>query len=260
MIYHQERGIPQKYQKSNSTQARHNAKQYSLLDWIYRFGFTSVSVIELLWDVDRSVVNRMVKRLVKDDVINEVATYATRDKRIFLLKPKAVRMLEELHNEQLKYNIKPSTINPKSVTHDLITQAIVAIGIQQEKYAFFITEREQEKDSKGKKRRVDAICYQVSDDDNNSGEVIAIEVECSSKTIIHRLDLLRRYKRAIESGENFNKVLVFSHRRRFVKDAERVNTKLIDKPENELDREFFSQSIKYIYSKELISILYNKFW
>lgn len=260
MIHKQVRGMPQKYQTSKSTQARHNAKLYSLLDWIYRFGFTSVSVIEILWGVDRSVVNRMLRKYVKDGVLNEIPTYATRDKRIFLLKPVAIRMLEELHDEKLKYNVKPSTINPKHITHDLIVSAIVALGIQQEKYGFFITEREQAKDSIGQNRRVDAICYQYLNEDTGTGEMIAIEVECSAKSIPHRLDLLKRYKHGIESSYQYDKVLIFSHKRRYVKDAERIHEKLISRAENDLDKEFYLNHIKYVYSKELINHLQSKFW
>ncbi|KGJ99887.1 MarR family transcriptional regulator [Thalassotalea sp. ND16A] len=255
MINKHERGIPSKYLKSTSTKARHDAKLYSLLDWIYRFGFTSTSVIELLWDVERSVVNRMVKRYVDDGVLNEVATFACRDRRVFLLKPKAIRMLEELHGEELRYSIKPSTINPKSITHDLIVGCVIAFGLQQGKIGFFITEREQQKDNQGKRRRVDAICYDLHDN-----EMVAVEVECSAKTIPHRLDLLRRYRKAISDDNLYHKVLIYSHKRRYVKDAERVNSKLTSKEANQLDEMFFKEHIKYIYNKELIALIYNKFW
>ncbi|WP_042149651.1 MULTISPECIES: helix-turn-helix domain-containing protein [unclassified Pseudoalteromonas] len=253
MIPINERGILARYIQSPSTQARHQAKLYSLLDWIYRFGFTSPAVLELLWGVDRSVVNRLLRRYEREEVIAEVATFACRDKRVFLLRPKGVRMIEALHNQALKYTTKKSTLNFKTLTHDLMLQAIVALGVKEENYVFFITEKEQEKENLGKKRRFDAIVY-------DGNELIGLEVEASAKTIPHRLDILKRYEQAVTIENRVSKILCFSHKRRFIMDAERVHNKLFDKGENGLDKQFFDQHVKYIYNKELISILYHKFW
>jgi DNA-binding MarR family transcriptional regulator len=170
MIYRHERGILKSYLTSSSTQAKHQAKLYSLLDWIYRFGFTSTSVIEALWGVERSVVNRLIRRYVRDEIISEVATFACRDRRLFLLKPKGIRLLEELHGEKLKYNQKPSTLNFKTITHDLMCAAIVASGIHEGKYKFFITEKEQVIEGFGKNRRFDALVFE-----NDTAELVGIE-------------------------------------------------------------------------------------
>jgi len=253
MIHSNERGILDRYIKSPSTQARHQAKLYSLLDWIYRFGFTSPSVIECQWGVDRSVVNRLLRRYEREDVIAEVATFACRDKRVFLLKPQGVRMLEALHNQDLKYSQKKSTLLFKTLTHDLMLQAVVASGVKEGKYAFFITEKEQEKENKGKKRRFDAIVF-------DGVEMVGLEVEASAKTIPHRLDILRRYEKSIVDEKRVTKILLISHKRRFVLDAERIHNKLFDKEENNLDKVFFDKHVKYIYNQELMLMLYYKFW
>ncbi|AOW76885.1 hypothetical protein A3Q34_08475 [Colwellia sp. PAMC 20917] len=253
MIQRNERGILERYIKSLSTQARHQAKLFSLLDWIYRFGFTSPSVIELLWAVDRSVVNRLLRRYEREGVIAEVATFACRDKRVFLLKPQGVRMLETLHNQDLKYSQKKSTLLFKTLTHDLMVQAVVAQGVKQGKYVFFITESEQEKENLGKKRRFDAIAFDGS-------EMVGLEIEASSKTIPNRLDILKRYKYAISDEERVSKILIISHKRRFVLDAERIHNKIFIKPENNLNKAFFDKHVKYIYNQDLMLMLYHKFW
>ncbi len=255
MIHRHERGILNRYLTSVSTQARHQAKLLSLLDWINRFGYTSTSVIEILWNVDRSVVNRLIRRYVRDDVINEVPTFACRDRRVFLLKPKGVRLLEELHDEQLTYSIKPSTLNFKIMTHDLMCSAIVALGVQENKYRFFVTEKEQAIEGMGKNRRFDALVFET-----DTAELVGIEMEASSKTIPHRLDALRRIEKSIRIDNKVSRCLYYSHRRRFLVDAERIHQKLYDKPENELDEVFFKQHVKLVFNKEIISMLYHKFW
>ncbi len=255
MIHRHERGILNRYLTSGSTQARHQAKLYSLLDWINRFGFTSTSVIEVLWGVDRSVVNRLIRRYVRDEVINEVSTFACRDRRVFLLKPKGVRLLEELHDEKIKYNHKPSALAFKTLTHDLMCAAVVASGVNQGKYKFFITEKEQASEGLGKNRRYDALVFE-----NDTAELVGIEMEASNKTIPHRLDALRRIEKSIKIDCKVSRCLYFSHRRRFLVDAERVHQKLYDKPENELDEVFFKQHVKLVFNKEIISMLYHKFW
>jgi DNA-binding MarR family transcriptional regulator len=241
MIPINEKGILARYIQSTSTQARHQAKLFSLLDWVYRFGFTSPSVLEELWGVDRSVVNRLLRRYEREEVISEVATFACRDKRVFLIRPKGVRMLEALHNQDLKYTTKKSTLNFKTLTHDLMLQAVVARGVKEDRYTFFITEREQEKDSLGKKRRFDAIVF-------DGNELIALEVEASAKMIPHRLDILRRYEQAITKEKRVSKILIISHKRRFVLDAERVHNKIFAKAENGLSKTFFDDHVKYVFN------------
>ncbi|WP_163935933.1 hypothetical protein [Paraferrimonas sp. SM1919] len=251
-IVYSERGILARYISSTSTHQRHQAKVLSLLDWIYRFGFTSTAVLEDLWELDRSVINRLLRRYCKEEVIEEMATFACRDKRIFLLKPKGIRMLEAFHNESLKYKVKRSTINFKTITHDLMVQSIVATGVNSGRYAFFYTESEQDKDAMGNRRRFDALVFDGS-------QMLGVEVEASSKTIPSRKDILKRYQQAIES-KKVDSILLFSHRRRFIADAERIHNKLYDKSENQLDRTFFEKHIRYVYSKETIAHLYGKFW
>ncbi len=253
MIPRNERGIPARYINSPSTQARHQAKLFSMLDWIYRHGFTSPAVLMFLWGLDRSVVNKLLRRYEREEVIAEIATFACRDKRVFVLKPKGLRLLEDFHSEDLKYNMKKSTIPVRTLTHDLMAQAVVAINVNKGKCVFFITEREQEKDTLGKRRRFDAIIF-------NGSEFIAIEVEASAKQIPNRLDILRRYRTAIIEEQRVQTILLCSHSNRLLRDAERIHNKLFAKQENKLDKEFFNEHVKYVYNKETMSNLRQHFW
>ncbi|MBU2918071.1 hypothetical protein KO505_08865 [Psychrosphaera sp. F3M07] len=255
MIFRLERGIPKKYQTSPSTQARHKAKLYAMLDWIYRFGFTSPSVIEILLGLDRSVVNRLLRKYTREELLEEVKTFACRDRRVFLLKPKAVRMLEELHQQNLKYTIKASSLNHKQLTHDLMAAAVVAEGINTGKYSFFITEREQTSEGLSKARRFDALAFEVE-----SNELIAIEIEASNKFPSYRLDILKRTREAILKDKKICRVLYYSHKRRFLIDAERVHEKLFANTDNNLDKAFFKKRLKIVYNKEITHLLYSKFW
>lgn len=253
MITVYERGILSRYIQSKSTQARHQAKLYCMLDWLLRWGYTSPSVLVALWGLDRSVVNRMLRRYVNEGAVAEVPVYSCRDKRIFILKPAGLRLLEDFHQQNFKYGVKPSSFPKKELNHDLMVQYLVARGVKSGEYQFFINESEQSKDGTGRKRRLDAIVY-------NGEELIGLEIECSSKTIPYRLDIIRRYKTAIVEENKVNKILMISHKRKYIKDAERIHNKLFDEPENNLERSFFEEHIKYVYSKQLTAELYESFW
>lgn len=250
-----ERGILKRYIQSTSTKDRHKAKLLSLLDWIWRWGFTSTAVMEELWQLDRSTINRMVRRYITQGVIADVPTFSCRDKRLFLLKPEGLRVLQTYHGETLNYSVKPSTLNFKTITHDLMCQAIVAKGCAEGRYQFYVTESEQAKEYLKKTRRCDAIVFEIE-----SGELVGIEVEASAKTIPHRKDCLIATRRMIVDENRFDRVLYYSHKRKHLKDAERVHKKLFDKPENGLDAEWFNAHLKLVYSREYIDMLYHKFW
>ena len=250
-----ERGILKRYMQSTSTKDRHQAKLLSLLDWIWRWGFTSTAVLEELWLLDRSTINRMVRRYINEELVAEVPTFCCRDKRLYLLKPEGLRKLMAFHGEDLKYGVKASTLNFKTVTHDLMCQAIVAKGCAEQRYQFFVTESEQSRENKSRVRRCDAIVFEV-----DTSELVGIEIEASSKTIPHRKDCLLGTQCMIKEENRFNRVLYFSHKRRYLKDAERVHQKLFDKPENELNEDWFKSHIKLVYSREFIDLLYHKFW
>lgn len=255
MVAQLEKGILQRYITSTSTQQRHQSKLLSLLDWIYRFQFTSTSVIEELWGLDRSTINRMLRRYLREELISELQTFCCRDKRIFFLKPAGLRLLEEFHIESLKYSAKPSSLNFKTTTHDLMLQAIIAKGCYENRYKFFITEREQTKEGLQKKRRFDAIVFEVE-----SAQLVGIEIEASAKSIPRRLEQLRSTYRTIVDENRVTRVLYFSHKRRHLKDAERIHKKLFDKVENQLDEAWFKEHLKIVYSKEIMDLLYHKFW
>ena len=55
-------------------------------------------------------------------------------------------------------------------------------------------------------------------------------------------------------------MLYFSHKRRYLVDAERVHQKLFDKPENGLDEHWYKNHVKLVFSREYIDMLYHKFW
>tara|TARA_X000001388_G_C2221491_1_gene119415 strand:- start:69 stop:668 length:600 start_codon:yes stop_codon:yes gene_type:complete len=197
----------------------------------------------------------MIRRYIKEGMVTEVGTFSCRDKRLFLLKPEGLRVLKSYHGETLNYSVKPSTLNFKTITHDLMCQAIVAIGCAEGRYQFYVTESEQAKEYQKKTRRCDAIVFETE-----TAELVGIEVEASAKTIPHRKDCLTAAKRMIEEENRFNRVLYYSHKRKHLKDAERVHQKLFDKPENGLDAEWFNAHLKLVYSREYIDMLYHRFW
>ncbi|MFY8300514.1 hypothetical protein AAEU28_17245 [Pseudoalteromonas sp. SS15] len=253
MISVYERGILARYITTTSTKARHQAKLLSLLDWIQRWGYTSPAVLQALWGLDKSVINRMVRRYVREELIAEVPVYSCRDKRVFILKPEGLRTIESFHQAEFKYNTKPSSFPIKTLTHDLMVQYLVAKGCCEGNYRFFINEAEQGKDGTGKKRRLDAIVY-------NCGELQGIEVECSSKTIPYRLDIIRRYRSAIVEEQKVSKILMFSHKRRYLRDAERIHDKLFADVDNNLDRSFYEAHLKFVFSRQITAELYESFW
>jgi hypothetical protein len=250
------RGIPKHYPKPKSTQDRAEIKKLSLFDWIARFSYTSASIVAEIWGVDSSVVNRALRRYVNEGYLTEVPITCCRDKRLFILKPKAVKYINNYHLTPIRYNTKRSNLPLKVINHELVVQLFLALNITSGKFFYFITEKEQEKDNKGKNRRVDAIVFDIE-----LGEMIAIEVECSSKSIPHRVDLLKKYQKALIDDKLYTRVVFVSFKRRHLRDCERVNNKILTKDEGVFFKtEQLSSCLKYLYNKQIMAILYHKIW
>ena len=84
-------------------------------------------------------------------------------------------------------------------------------------------------------------------------------MEASSKTILHRRDCLHATQTMVEK-EVVDYVLYFSHKRRLLKDAERVHQKLAANQDNQLDETWIKQHIKLVYARDTIDDLYATFW
>lgn len=250
------RGIPKHYPKPKSTQDRAEIKKLSLFDWIARFSYTSTCIVSEIWGVDSSVVNRALRRYVNEGYLTEVPITCCRDKRLFILKPKAVKYINDYHLTKVKYNTKKSNLPLKTINHDLVVQLFLAINITNDKFFYFITEKEQEKGNKGQNRRVDAIVFDIE-----LGEMIAIEVECSSKNIPHRVALLKMYQKALIVDRLYSRVVFVSFKRRHLRDCERVNNKILNKNEGRVFKiEEINSCLKYLYNKQVMSVLYHKIW
>tara|TARA_R110000737_G_scaffold352819_1_gene400520 strand:+ start:7890 stop:8171 length:282 start_codon:yes stop_codon:yes gene_type:complete len=91
--------------------------------------------------------------------------------------------------------------------------------------------------------------------------MIAIEVECSSKSIPHRVDLLKKYQNALFDDKLFTRVIFVSFKRRHLRDCERVNNKILTKDAGDFfNTEELNSCLKYLYNKQVIAILYHKIW
>lgn len=255
MIPYFNRGIPKNYPKPKSTQDRAFIKKLSLFDWIARFGYTSPCVVTELWDVDVSVVNRALKNYTNEGYLTQVPVNCCRDKRVYLLKPKAVALINAYHLTNVKYNTKKSNLPLKVLNHDLMVQFYLSIQINSGKFGYFITEKEQEKDNVGIRRRVDAIAF-----DTTLGEMVAVEVEGSCKVIPHRIDILKKYQRAMLEEKLYTRVLFVSAKRRYVRDCERIHEKVFAKPGHGFNDIELRPRLKYIYNKEVMALLYHKIW
>lgn len=253
MIPVDRRGIPANYPKPKNTHERAFYKKLILFDWTARFGFTSMSIVAELWGVDISVANRGVRMYIKEGYVTEIQTTSCRDKRVFILKPQALKFINEYHLTPVKYSTKKSNLPLKTLVHDLMVQYFLIINLNSGNFLFFYNEKEQCKGADGKTRRFDAVAF-----DMNNQKWIAIECEASIKFMKQRKKLLKQYELKLEQGE-VDSILFFSHKRRNVRDCERLHEKIMKSDESHCN-ELLNSSLKYIYNKQITALIYSKFW
>lgn len=161
-----------------SPRARGQEKVLLALRWIYRWGWSSPSLVEKVAKDNR---NGLIGRLVKQGLVNKtpVAAGGLRDVpvSILTLTEAGVAQVEKCiqhENDLLPYNLNPLRIPAATLRHDLLAQRVTAKAFIAEKIIGFLTPSELQRRSEKGTKQPDAVWLK-------DGLRMALEVELSAK-------------------------------------------------------------------------------
>ncbi len=255
---------------TNPAQKGH-VRRLCILYVIGRFGFSSKVIFEYLLGLPREAINKLFRKLVTENFLNERKSFGSKDGAVYYLSSKGKRYIA--FETELEYNQKTDTSshNSKTEIHDESIKICVIDRLLNSKgqYTAFVTEKELRELGYGtfgelkNQRAVDALLYH-----NESGQWHALELEtANSKNIqTHKLDvradILQKYIHQLDNDNGlYKRVLFFSHRERFLRQIKSRIDNII--AENKLgltdhQKTLALNELKYIHS--FCPTLYNIFW
>ena len=160
-----------------SPRARGDEKTRIALDWLYRWGWSSPSVLDLTTGGTRS---NLVQKLIKNQLVKSTRTQAGGGikgvpSQMLTLTSFGIEQAEARSETLIPYEIDPYRINQSLLRHDEIMQRATAQAIKNKIIINFKTPRELAIASEKEIKQPDAIWIE------NNGARVGIEVELSAK-------------------------------------------------------------------------------
>jgi hypothetical protein len=152
---------------------------YFALDWVYRWGWSSPSIIDMTTGAMR---RGLCAKLLKAGLLTETKTAAGRiledlPSKIVTLSEDGLAYLEKYKDDQelLDYPLNPYKVNQSLLRHDLLAQRATLKNLLDDKIQEFRTPRELAAKSQPGVKQPDVLWI------NEAGRRIAVEVELTAK-------------------------------------------------------------------------------
>lgn len=176
---------------------RHEEKMQLCLDWIYRWGYSSVAVLDILLNVQRA---GFPAKLVKSGLLSSTTTASGGLARGI---PSAFLVLTDLGlsealrfaSELLPYNTNPLRVKQPLLRHNLLVQRITANALVAGSIADYKTEQQSAAKSRSGIKQPDVMWYA------EAGTKIGVELELTGKWDRQFDEFVLRVVRLLE-GEN----------------------------------------------------------
>lgn len=161
----------------SSPKKRGREKIHLALDWIYRWGYSSPTVIDVLSGASRrGFPSRLIEygfcvrtRTSSGGGLEGVPAF------ILTLTPQGVTEVERHRDSFIDYKINPFRVNQANLRHDLIAQKSTVVGLVKRSIVDYKTEREMAAMSESGVKQPDAVWILETD------EVVSVEVELTAK-------------------------------------------------------------------------------
>jgi len=152
---------------------------YFALDWIYRWGWSSPSVIDMTTGASR---RGLCAKLVRAGLLTETKTAAGKiledlPSKIVTLSDDGLAYVEKHKQEQelLDYPLNPYKVNQSLLRHDLLAQRATIKNLREGRIQEFRTPRELAAKSQPGVKQPDVLWI------NEAGRRIAVEIELTAK-------------------------------------------------------------------------------
>lgn len=159
-----------------SPRERGDEKMRLALDWIYRWGYSSPKVIELIGGAARSGLSA---RLVKRGLLRSTRTESGGGLKgvpdaLLTLTELGQQEIERISEKLLQYDLDPYKINQLKLRHDILAQTATAKALSNSSIQDFRTERELAQRSQQGFKQPDVLW-------SMSGLRVAVEIELTAK-------------------------------------------------------------------------------
>jgi hypothetical protein len=182
-----------------------NLRKITILDWVYRFRYTSIPVLEVLFgDIPKSALVALLSRMEKRGEIRKFSLVTGFTKVGFCLREKGFLLLQQHFENRTfgRFFTETATLSASNFVHDLAIQHVIAKQIATDtsgKKIGFANEWEiRSYYSESKTKILDAIVERVIADKKKR---FGIEVELSPKTTKRLKLALYASKKLVEDGE-----------------------------------------------------------
>ena len=147
--------------------------QLAVVDWLYRFGYSSAAVLQDVLGKQSSGWAAMAERR---GLLQSVRTVSRVPPRLYFLAADGLALAEQHANDLLPYpEIDPARVNQSMLRHNLLVQSLTARELLAKRIDSFTSERELSSDFSRGVKRPDVI-WKLS-----SGTRVAVEVELTAK-------------------------------------------------------------------------------
>lgn len=226
----------QYYRGENNTQTG-NIRTELTLKIAVRFGLTSASVLAGIYNMKTRQVNEHLNKLVKKNLLQKIPSMRSVDGAVFVPTATGAAMVKELLDVPVYFRRQPigREVNQLTVTHDLINQYYLLKSLEltteyngdyYRKYLGFVSEHETKRIVRQANYRVvdgALLRYEPSSD---SSIRVGIEYENSFKSPKLRSEILQQYLTLLKD-KIYDSIVLVSHGQDILKDARRINNKLI---------------------------------
>lgn len=256
-----------------------DARLFLSMATLLRFGMTSPSIIASLYNINTRQAREHLQKLMKKGLASKVTTFRSSDGMVYVPTFSGAKFVEQRLNIPMHYR-RPregKPVNFNNLMHDLLNQFVLlklqekesSINLGYYAYTGLITEKETKRILGGSERKIVDGMLAWYCDTSMKYRFDALEFEHGTKSYGQRAESLIRYKAALRSGI-YQKIILVSHDRETLKDAQRINNKCIEnltsqkqtKSEHKLtgqDAELLERCIEYCddFCDELTHIFYR---
>lgn len=164
-------------QAGKTTRAIGRERIHAALEWVYRWGWSSPSIIDMLTGAQR---RGLCSKMVKAGLLVETKTAAGAilqdiPSKIITLSDAGITEVERFRENLLDYNTNPYKVNQALLRHDLLAQKATLKNINSGKIKDYLTTRELAAKSEKQLKQPDVVWIMQ---DNRK---MAVEIELTAK-------------------------------------------------------------------------------
>jgi predicted transcriptional regulator len=229
--------VGMRYRRGDNNTQTGNIRLELSLKIAVRFGFTSSTLLSRIYNMKHRQAKEHLNKLVKKGLLIKVSSMRSIDGSVYAPTRNGAKMVEDLLDVPVYFRNKKAglEVNQNAVVHDSIVQMLLLISLEESieledgsyyRYIGIVTEPETKRIVQHAKfRTLDGMLLGYNPS-TNEYEKLGIEYENCFKHPPLRSQILISYVDLLKT-KIYDKIILVSHSVDILKDAKRINDKLI---------------------------------